>query len=149
VRSQEKQFVALVKASSLAEKYQLALSVPHVGPCLARIAVCELPENLHSWSIRQLSCYAGLAPIDDSSGKKTMPARVPKHKNVHLKAGTYMPAMGAMQKEAWAARTYFRLRARGLKHEQAIVPIMHKLLFHIVAVLKRGSAWQAEPPRRT
>jgi transposase len=149
IQALEKKFVALVKSGSQKERYELALSVPNVGPILARVAVCELPEDLQSWSIRQLSSYAGVAPIDDSSGKKILPPRVPRHKNAHLKAALYMPAIGALQKQAWANRTYSRLRARGLTHQQAAVAIMHKLLFHLVAVLKRGSAWKAEPPSMT
>jgi len=144
----EAEFVRLVKASSLAERFTLAQTVPCVGPNLARIAVCELPQDLEKWSIRQLSCYAGVAGLDDQSGKKNLPPRVPKHKNVHLKAALYMPAMGLIMRHAWAKSTYSRLRTRGLTHQQAIVAIMHKLLFHLVAVLKRGSAWEAEPPKR-
>ena len=145
----EAEFVRMVKASSLAQRFALAQTVPCVGPNLARIAVCELPQDLEKWSIRQLSCYAGVAALDDQSGKKNLPPRVPKHKNVHLKAALYMPAMGLIMRHAWAKQTYSRLRTRGLTHQQAIVAIMHKLLFHLVAVLKRGSAWQAEPPTKT
>lgn len=145
----EKEFVTLVKASSFAEKYRTALTVPNIGPVTARVAICELPENLHNWSIRQLSTYGGVAPLDESSGKKTLPSKLSKHKNVHLKAALYMPAMCALQRQKWAQDTYRRLVAKGLTHQQAIVPIMHKVLFHLVAVLKRGSAWEAEPPKKT
>jgi transposase len=149
IKKLESEFVKLVKASSLKDRYRYALSVPNVGPNLARIAVCELPEHLDNWSIRQISAYAGVAPIDNSSGKRVGAPRVPKHKNVHLKAALFMPAMGAINRDAWAAGTYARLRARGLEHQKAVIPIMHKLLFHLVSVLKRGSAWEAEPPKRT
>jgi transposase len=147
IQNLEAEFVRMVKASSLAERYELALTVPRVGPNLARIAVCELPQRLEQWSIRQLSSYAGIAPLDDQSGKKNGPAKLPKDKNPHLKAALYMPAMGLVMRHPWAKTTYRRLRSRGLVHQQAIVPIMHKLLFHLVAVMKRGSAWQAEPQR--
>jgi transposase len=149
IQKLEREFVALVKTSSFAEKYRIALTVPSIGPVMARAAVCELPENLHGWSVRQISTYAGVAPVDESSGTKTLPSRVPKHKNVHLKAALYMPALNAVQTQEWARKTYARLMARGLKHQQAMIPIMHKLLFHLVAVLKRGSAWEAEPPKKT
>lgn len=140
------EFVRFVKTTPLGERYQLAQSIPQVGPGLARVAVSELPENLTSWSIRQISSYGGLAPQDEASGKKVMKSRLSRHKNVHLKAALYMPAMGLIRNQPWAKAGYTRLRARGLTHQQAIVPIMHKLLFHLVAVLKRGSAWEAEPP---
>ncbi len=149
IQNLSNEFVRMVKLSPLAERYELAMSVPRVGPNTARIAVCELPQELDRWSIRQLASYAGVAPHDDQSGKKKLPARLPKHKNPHLKGALYMPAMGLIKHHDWARKTYSRLRTRGLTHQQAIVPIMHKLLFHLVGVLKRGSAWQADPPRNT
>lgn len=137
------EFLRLVKESSFAERYALAKSVPGVGVDLARICVCELPEDLENWSAKQVCAYAGVAPIDDSSGKRSGPARVPQHANFHLKAGLYMPGLGLMQHDPWASRTYARLRARGLAHQQAAISLMHKLLIRIIAVLKRGTAWQA------
>ena len=151
IKKLEKHFVAVMKKktkSLLSQRYKLALSVSGVGPVLARIAVCELPENLHSWSIRQISSYAGVAAMDNSSGKSAFPAHVPRHANTHLKGGLYMPAVALVATQDWAKDTYARLRARGATHQQAIVPIMHKLLFHLVAVLKRGSPWEGEPPKR-
>lgn len=146
IKKLEKSFVELVKKSKFAERYKLARSVPGVGPALARIAICELPDQLENWSVRQLSSYAGVAAIDDTSGKKRPLARVPRHGNSHLKGGLYMPAMSLVSKQAWAKTTYARLRGLGRTHEQAAIAIMHKLLFHLIAVLKRGTPWQAEPP---
>ena len=149
IKTLEKAFVGKVKSSSLATKYKNILTVPSIGPVAARTLVCELAEDLNPWSVRKISVYAGVAPLDDSSGKKVKPARVPKHKNVHLKAALYMPALNAVQRQPWATKAYAKLRAKGLNHQQAMIPIMHKLLFHVVAVIKRGSAWEAEPPKKT
>jgi transposase len=143
-----KKFVELVKKSRLADRHQLALSVQGVGPALARIAVSELPEKLEAWSIRQISSYAGVSAIDNSSGKRSSPARVPSHGNSHLKGGLYMPAVALVATQKWAKDLYKRLKGKGRTHQQAIIAVMHKLLFHLVAVLKRGSPWQAEPPKR-
>jgi transposase len=141
-----KEFVRLVRESSAGEKYKLLQTIPGVGPELARICVCELPEDIENWSSKQVCAYAGVAPIDDSSGKRNGPARVPQHANFHLKAGLFMPALGLMQRDPWASDTYARLKARGLEHQQAAIVLMHKLLVRIVAVLKRGTAWQAACP---
>jgi transposase len=140
-----RKFVELVRKSSFATRYALLLTIPGVGPCLARIAVCELPEDLHRWSVRQLSSYAGVATMDNSSGNKRSPAHVPTHGNSHLKAGLYMPAISLLATQDWAKKTYSRLLAKGKLHQQAMIAIMHKLFFHLVAVLKRGSAWKANP----
>lgn len=142
----EQHFVKLVGGSRFGELYRLAQTVPGVGPVLARILVCELPEDLDNWSIRELSAYAGVAPIDKSSGKRSPNAKVPGHGNSHLKGGLYMPAIAVVASTAWAARLYRRLRAKGRTHQQAATAVMHKLLIHVVCVLKRGSPWQSEPP---
>jgi transposase len=144
----EKRFAGLAKKSSFAARYELALSVEGVGPVLARIAISELPENLHDWSTRQISSYSSVACMDNSSGTSVLNGTVPNHGNSHLKAGLYMPAVGLVATREWAKRTYSRLRAKGKTHQQAIIAIMHKLLIHLIAVLKRGSPWQAEPPKR-
>jgi len=65
-----------------------------------------------------------------------------------MKSALYMPALNLLIQKGRAAATYRRLLARGLTHPQAIIPLLHRQLFYIVAVLKRGSAWQAEPPKR-
>lgn len=61
VATLEKAFVKAVKASEFARSYTLVLTIPGVGPALARAAVCELPEDLSGWSLRQIASYAGLA----------------------------------------------------------------------------------------
>ena len=95
--------------------------------------------------MRQLSSYAGVAAMDNSSGNRILNSHVPSHGNSHLKAGLYMPAISLLATQPWAKRTYARLTGLGRTHQQAMIAIMHKLLFHIVAVLKRDSAWKAEP----
>ena len=141
----EKHFVVRVKASSLAEKYKLILSVPGVGPKTARVCLCELPENLTEQEPGQIASYAGVAPINDESGTRKGSAHVGRG-NSRLKGALYMPALGSVQRQQWAKDIYARLRAKGRAHQAAIVAVMRRLLMRIVAVLKRGTAWKDEPP---
>lgn len=144
IAAMEKEFVRRVKQSELAERYRLALSVPGVGPGLARVLTCELPEELQNFTAAQISSYAGLAPMDDQSGKKRGPSRI-RRGNVHLKRALYMPAIACLGKQTWAKETYARLRAKGKAHQQAAVALMRRLLVRAVAVIKRGSPWKEEP----
>ena len=134
----------LVHAGVLSQRHKLALSVPCVGPKLARVLTSELPEDLSRWTIRQLASYVGLAPKDNASGRRVGPSRIGVG-NTHLKAALYMPALTAVQRQAWAGELYARLKAKGKAHQQAIVAVMRRLLTMCLAVLKRGSAWQPEP----
>ena len=85
--------------------------------------------------------------MDRSSGKHNPPARLGRG-NTHLKAALYMPAVTALRREEWAKNLYARLRQKGRTHDQAIVPIMRRLLTRVVVVLKRGTPWEDEPPKR-
>ena len=142
----EKEFVQRVKASSLSDTYKLALSIKGVGNGLARVCTCEFPEDLKERTPAQICSYSGLAPIDNSSGHRKGNARLGKG-NSRIKAALYMPALGAIQNQSWAKELYAKLRAKGNAHHQAIVAVMRRLLVRIVAVLKRGSSWEDEPPK--
>jgi len=141
----EKEFVKAVKASSLAEDYRLAISVPDVGPATARNCVCELPENVMQATTPQICSYAGLAPIDDSSGKHTGPSRIGRG-NLRLKAAMYMSATAALSHQQWAKDLYARLRAKGRTHQQAIVAVMRRQLVRVATVIKRRTPWEKQPP---
>ena len=70
----EAQYVQLVKGSSRSKAYELALTVPCVGPALAQVTSAELPDDLTRWNKRQIASLAGLAPMDKASGKSRKPS---------------------------------------------------------------------------
>lgn len=141
-----KSFQARVKVSPLFTEYKLIQSIPSLGQTTARICVCEFPEDFALRSPGEIASYAGLAPIDASSGKHVGRARL-GHGNSRLKAAFYMPALCAIRSQKWARELYARLKAKGRAHQSAIVAVMRRLLVRVVAVLKRGSAWEAEPTK--
>lgn len=141
----EKQYEKLVKASRFKERYELLMGVFGIGLVTARILSCELPEDLDSIPTKAIGSYAGLAPIDDESGKRKGPRHI-QMGNTHLKAAMYMAAKTALRHLEWAKKLYKRLKEQGRNHNQAIVPIMRKMLMIAVAVLKRGTAFTADTP---
>lgn len=145
-RELEKRFAKRVKNSSCRLQYGLAQSVPHIGPVAARVCICELPEDLPEQSAAKMSSYAGIAPINHSSGNYNPPAKIARG-NKRLKKALYMSAVSALRQEDWAKNLYQRLLAKGKTHDQAIIPIMRKLLVRVVCVLKRGTPWQDVPLR--
>ncbi len=146
VAEAEKAFAKRIKLSAYANEYKLIQSVPALGPVTARKCVCEIPEDFHERSTAEIASYAGLAPIDNQSGKRTGQSKL-GHGNSRLKGAFYMSAMSAITYQQWAKELYTRLKAKGKNHQQAIVPIMRRLLVRAVAVLKRGSPWQDEPQK--
>jgi transposase len=144
LKEAEKRFEERVKSSSYRRYYELCLSVPGVGKVTARTIVCELPEDFIERTGAQIATYAGLAPIDESSGTKHG-AKLSRG-NHRLKKAFYMPALWCIRHQDWAKELYARLRTKGKSHQTAAVAVMRRLLVRVVATLQRGSAWQAEPP---
>ena len=147
-KSMQKLLEGRMKASSSADDYALALSVPGVGAVTACAVVTELPDDLSGLTPRQIASYAGLAPLDDSSGKREGPKGLGRG-NTHIKTAMYTPALRASFKDEWAKDLYARLRAKGKSHQTAIVAVMRRLLLRIVAVLKRGTPWEGVLQRAT
>ena len=145
LKAGRKQFETQVESSPFAEVYKVAQSILGIGPETARVCVSELPENWKTASIASLSAYAGLAPIDDASGQRTGKSRI-GNGNRRLKGAFYMPALYAVRHLSWATNLYAGLRAKGRTHLQAIVAVMRRLFVRVVAVMKRGTPWQGEPP---
>lgn len=144
VKELEKAFVKVVRQSSLNDLYELALTVPGVGEGLARVAVSELDQNLERLTGPQACAYAGIAPLDNSSGKRDGIRHIGKG-NHRLKAALYMPAVSALRNQSWARELYARLIAKGRCHQQAIIAVMRRILMRVVTVLKRGFPWQENP----
>lgn len=144
VENLERQFVTRMKNSTFAREYEIIKSVPGIGPVTARILVCELPEDVPERSPAQISSYAGLAPLDDSSGKRNGPRHLGQG-NRRLKACLYMASFCVVRTQSWAKDLYARMRAKGKVHQSAMAAVMRRLLVRVVAVLKRGSPWQGEP----
>lgn len=145
IEAAEKDFEARVKASEYAQTYKLIQSVPSLGKLTARRCVCEFPEDIMERTPSQIACYAGLAPMDHSSGKRTGRSHLSRG-NSRIKSAFFMPAMCAIRWESWAKDLYSRLRAEGRTHQGALVAIMRRLLLRAVAVTQRGTPWQAVPP---
>lgn len=143
VKEGEAKFRRDVKGTTLEHAYQLCQSIPGVGEKTARVLVCELPEDLAERSAAQIASYAGVAPLDDSSGTRVR-AKLSRG-NHRLKKTLFMPALVCMRTQAWGKDLYARLRAKGKSHQTCMVAIMRRLLIRIVSVLKRGSPWSCEP----
>lgn len=143
----EEEFERQVKSSSLKRNYELLLSVPYVGKVTARLLVCEMTSDPAFLTRSKIAGYAGLAPMDFSSGRKEGLKRI-RRGNQRLKAALYMPALQSIRRSAWAKDLYSRLRSRGRGHQCAIVAVMRKILTQAASVLRRGEPWTENPPQR-
>jgi transposase len=148
IKKLEKALLLAIHKSKYRVQYELAISVNCIGPITAATLVCEFPVNIYEATPHQLVSYGGLAPKDDSSGKRNGPRHLAPG-NMHIKHVMYMAAVAAIATQQWAKDLYARLKARGRCHQQAIVAIMRKLLERVVVVIQRGTAYQAVRPKNS
>ena len=146
VHEAQKAFERRVRSSQAGRHYDLAMSVHAVGKLTAGVLVCELPADFLERTPGQISSYSGLAPVDNSSGKRVGKAHIGRG-NSRLKKALYMPAICCIRTQTWARDLYARLRAKGRSHQSATVAVMRRLLLRVIAVLKRGTPWQDVPQK--
>ena len=143
----KRSFAQRILSSSLREQYKLAQSLPGVGPYTAARVLVELPENYLEVDPDMIASYAGLAPMDHSSGKYKGTARVGMG-NPHLKGALFMGTQSLLARDPELRAKYRRLRERGHAHQKAMVALMRHRMTLLIRVLQRGTPWQKEPPTR-
>ena len=138
----------------LAERYQLLLSIPGIGPTSALHVLAELMLLGPDLNVRQWVAYAGLDPRQYTSGSSVhKKARISKAGNKHLRRALYMPALVASQHDPHLGGFYRRLVQRGKTKMQALVAVMRKLLHAIFGIFKHhqpydGAQLFALPPAK-
>jgi transposase len=132
---------ALVKAHPvMARQYELATSVPGVGPqtALYLIALTRCFAAFSSW--RKLACYAGIAPFEYSSGSSLKGrTKVSPLANKKLKSLFNMAALTAKKYDPEITMYYERKRAEG-KHAMSVMnAIRCKVVARVFAAINRNS----------
>jgi len=125
------------------EKLEILESVPGVGPVTARTLLAELPE-LGTLSGRKIAMLAGLAPLNNDSGKMRG-RRTTWGGRRTLRAPLYMAAMAATRFNPSIRAFYQRLVGRGTPKRVALVASMRKLLTVLNAMLRDKKMWSPPP----
>lgn len=126
--------------NNLKVQVMLASSIPGVGVITAVTVLGYLPE-IKMLEPKALSSLAGLAPMNNDSGKRTGKRRIQAGRP-SVRRVLYMAALSAIKWNADCKVFYERLRAKGKIFKVAITAVMRKLLTMIRSVLIRETAWQ-------
>lgn len=121
------------------ERVKLITSIPGVGKTTASIILTDLPE-INTISDKQLSCLAGLAPMNRDSGTKNG-KRYIKGGRAIVRTSLYMATIALIRCNYLIKEFYQRLRSKGKPAKVAIVAAMHKLLLIIKSVVCRQTKW--------
>jgi transposase len=123
------------------EKEDLLVSVPGIGPRIARTLIADLPE-LGSLGRRQVASLIGVAPFNRDSGK-WRGRRTIAGGRASVRTALYMSVLVSIRRKLPLAAVYQRLRAAGKPAKVAIVACMRKLATILNAILRDNQPWQA------
>lgn len=139
----EKQVKTLVDSDeSMKEVFSLITSVPGIGPQIAYHLIVVTRCFTAFTSARKLSCYAGVAPFEHSSGSSIRgKTRVSHLADKKLKSLLGMGAVAASRFDKELNHYYLRKVDEG-KHKMSVMnAIKNKLIGRVFATVKRGTPY--------
>jgi transposase len=131
---------AIAASPALHHKAAILRSIPGVGPVLCATLLAELPELGHLGR-RQIAALVGVAPMDNSSGKRHGPRTIYGGRPA-IRATLYMAALVAARFNKPLTAFKDRLRNAGKPPKVAIVAVMRKLLVLANAILRDNRPYQ-------
>jgi transposase len=123
------------------ERDDLLRSTLGVGPVLSATLLADLPE-LGTVSHKQIAALAGLAPLNQDSGKKRG-KRVIWGGRASVRGALYMATLVATRRNPVIRTFYKRLMATHKPKKLALTACMHKLLSILNAMVRRQARWSA------
>jgi transposase len=121
------------------DKYKLLLTVPGVGPNLAKTLLIALPE-LGDLNRRKIAALVGVAPLNRDSGKRRG-KRITWGGRPAVRSALYMAALVAARYNSTIKEFYTRLCDAGKMKKVALVACMRKLLTILNSMLKHHVPW--------
>jgi len=124
---------------------ELLTSIKGIGEKLAHWIMAEMPDPGQFQSAKSASAYAGLSPMEYTSGRTVKRrTRISKAGNNNLRRALYMPAIAASRYNPIVADLYKRLIERGKCKMVALCAAMRKLLMLAYGVLKTRQPFNPE-----
>ena len=124
------------------EKEDLLVSVPGIGPTIARTLIAELPE-LGSLDRRAIAALAGLAPWTRQSGQWKGKSRIGGGRS-SVRTVLFIGAMVAARFNPVLKACRDQLVERGKPKKVALVAIARKLLTILNAIVRDKRPWQPQ-----
>jgi len=129
----------LKTCETLARKARLMRTLKGIGPMTAVTLLAHMPE-LGSLRKGEAACIAGLAPINNDSGK-SQGARSIEAGRACVRKTLYMAALVAIRHNPVLQRFAENLTRRGKPAKLVITAVMRKLIVILNAMLKAGEPW--------
>ena len=139
--------IGQIKADPKTERqYDLLRTIPGVGPQLAAYLVAITDGFTRFNTPRQLSCHAGVAPFERSSGSSVRGRTQVSHQaNKSLKTLLHMSALVSVREPGELRHYYERKRAEGKKPILVVNAVRNKLVHRICAVIRNNKPYELRP----
>ena len=121
------------------EAEDLLISVPGIGPRIARTLIAEMPE-LGRLGRREIAALTGVAPFNRDSGTLRGRRTIAGGRTI-VRSALFMSVLVSIRRKLPLAETYHRLRAAGKPAKVAIVACMRKLVTILNAILRDKKPW--------
>lgn len=139
----EQQKNYLIKMYEGEEQVKLLSSIGGVGLPSAVGFMLEIEDVTRFATCKKMSSYFGVNPTFKQSGDGTWGSHMSKKGRGEIRSILYMTALTGIRCNRILKHLYARVRAKGMKHYQAMGVVMHKLLRIIYGVLKNKTAFDA------
>ena len=124
-------------------QYDLLRTIPGVGPQLAAYLVAFTDGFARFNTPRQLSCHAGVAPFERSSGSSVRGRTQVSHQaDKSLKTLLHMSALVSVREPGELRQYYERKRAEGKKPILVVNAVRNKLVHRICAVIRNNKPYE-------
>ena len=128
---------------NLKRLYLLVTSVKGVGMVLCVQLLVYTHAFTRLQNSRQLACYAGVAPFEHTSGSSIKGrTHTSNFANMTLKSSLHLAAISSIQHNPDLKKYYHRKVLEGKSKMSVINAVRAKLLYRVLAVVKRGTPYQ-------
>jgi transposase len=128
-------------------KATLLRSMPGIGPVVSSTLLGLLPE-LGTLTRREVAALAGVAPLNQDSGRRSGPRHIWGGR-APVRTALYMAVVCGIRRNPVIGSLYQRLGAQGKPTKVAIVACMRKLLTIANAMLRDGVPWSPAAAQAT
>ena len=128
----------------LAQRRDILMSVPGIGPVVAATLIADMPE-LGTVSRQAAACLAGVAPFADDSGNSEGIRHIKGGRSKPRQA-LYWASMSARKYNPDMKTFYDRLIGKGKKKKLALTAVMRKLIILANTLITQNRLWQPVRP---
>lgn len=125
---------AIDEAGTAADDLAIMISAPGVGNVTALTLIAHMPELGHR-SPKAIAALAGLAPIDNASGKKKHRSSIAAGRS-RVRRALYMAALASIKARSRFKAAYDAIAARSGSKKVAIIAIARRLLVSLNAMIR-------------